>query len=509
MKKINWEHYIKTFNNNDEELNKQLIDNDHVLEWMQIEIPKFECSDKTIEETYYFRWWTFRKHIKNTPEGKIITEFLPDVEWAGRYNSINAAMSHHLSEARWLKNGAGLIGEYLDFWLLGSGNACSYSSWMIYAIYEFAILTNNKKYATSRFKKLMDYFDKVHDSNYTVHGLYWSYDDRDAMEYSVSGSGLRPTLNSYMYANAYALSEIASWAGRDDQALRYAGIASDLKVAILAKLWDSDAQFFKVVPQVERDADDTEFNFARIPKQHNAREAIGFIPWSFGIGETRHDAAWQFLNDGQYFKAQFGPTTVERNHPRFMEPSDTHECLWNGPSWPFSTTQTLNGIIKTLQSTQSKHLQKSDFWQVIKTYAKSHYRQNSEGKTVNWIDENIHPDTGRWLSRDILEAWEWRADKGGYERGKDYNHSAFCDLIIRGICGITVNEENHLIIKPLVPAGELTYFLIEDVPYKDHKITVGYDCDGTRYHKGSGIWVEVDGLFKGFWLASEEIKIAL
>jgi len=27
-------------------------------------------------------------------------------------------------------------------------------------------------------------------------------------------------------------------------------------------------------------------------------------------------------------------------------------------------------------------------------------------------------------------------DKGGVERGKDYNHSTFCDLIITGLVGL-------------------------------------------------------------------------
>ena len=32
-------------------------------------IPLFECPDKTIERTYYFRWWTYRKHLRKTPSG--------------------------------------------------------------------------------------------------------------------------------------------------------------------------------------------------------------------------------------------------------------------------------------------------------------------------------------------------------------------------------------------------------------------------------------------------------
>ncbi len=75
----NYKAYIEKFNQNDEELYPQLITNQKSLDWIEREIPRFECPDKILEETYYFRWWTFGKHLKQTKEGRIITEFLPDV----------------------------------------------------------------------------------------------------------------------------------------------------------------------------------------------------------------------------------------------------------------------------------------------------------------------------------------------------------------------------------------------------------------------------------------------
>ena len=49
-------------------------------------------------------------------------------------------------------------------------------------------------------------------------------------------------------------------------------------------------------------------------------------------------------------------------------------------------------------------------------------------------------DEGTWISRSILN--RWRAEgknideiKGGKERGKDYNHSTFIDLVISGLIG--------------------------------------------------------------------------
>jgi len=71
--------YADKFNQQDKEIYIQSISNKQAKDFLAENIPFFECPDKDIEEIYYFRWWTYRKHIKETPEGFIITEFLPDV----------------------------------------------------------------------------------------------------------------------------------------------------------------------------------------------------------------------------------------------------------------------------------------------------------------------------------------------------------------------------------------------------------------------------------------------
>ena len=84
----------------------------------------------------------------------------------------------------------------------------------------------------------------------------------------------------------------------------------------------------------------------------------------------------------------------------------------------------------------------------------------------------------------ILEKWLWRADKGGRERGKDYNHSGYCDLIISGLMGIRPRSDNTLEINPLVPEGLWDYFCIDEVPYHGHQLAVIYDKTGQHYQKG-------------------------
>ena len=49
-----------------------------------------------------------------------------------------------------------------------------------------------------------------------------------------------------------------------------------------------------------------------------------------------------------------------------------------------------------------------------------------------WIDEDMDPFTGDWTARTLLKADNWNPGRGGLERGKDYNHSTFCDLVLSG-----------------------------------------------------------------------------
>src|SRR5438128_869953 len=57
--------------------------------WMQTNVPLLDCSDAKIAEIYYFRWWIYRKHIRDTPHGYVVSEFLHDVGHAAKHNTIN------------------------------------------------------------------------------------------------------------------------------------------------------------------------------------------------------------------------------------------------------------------------------------------------------------------------------------------------------------------------------------------------------------------------------------
>ncbi|MCJ7843380.1 hypothetical protein MUB24_21380 [Lederbergia sp. NSJ-179] len=176
---------------------------------------------------------------------------------------------------------------------------------------------------------------------------------------------------------------------------------------------------------------------------------------------------------------------------------DDHECLWNGPSWPFATSQTLTAMANLLNHYQQITVTKDHYFELINIYAKSHYRKKEDETVVSWLDENIQPYTGEWLSRKILQEWGWRPNKGGIERGKDYNHSTFNDLIITGLVGLRPQKDNTLKVNPLVPEDEWDYFCLDNIKYRGKKITIIYDQDGTRYGKGMGLKLYADGKERG------------
>ena len=79
------------------------------------------------------------------------------------------------------------------------------------------------------------------------------------------------------------------------------------------------------------------------------------------------------------------------------------------------------------------------------------------------------------------------------DRGRDYNHSTFCDLVLSGLAGIRVNDGDVVEIHPLFEAHQLDYFCADGILYHGHAITVLWDRNGDRYQRGRGMHVLLDG----------------
>lgn len=527
-----FKHYVDYFNNMEPEGIVQAIPNSEAWVWMKENVPLFECPQQNFEQTWWFRWWTLRKHLRKTDEGKYaMTEFLVKRSYADKYNLIASGVGHHIRESRWLRNPL-YLDEVIETWFFGNGGQPmkklhNYSSWIASSLWERYLVDNRRDWIVKLLPSLKDeyeYWNTTHrwvgmpesmkiiagnssittvvnnvatssqtalpsvsslsSSQYT---LFWQADVQDAMEETISGGRkkqyARPSINSYMYGNARAIANIAALAG--DEAVRnlFDQRADTICALVANYLWNDGHQFFETL---------------RKDSTSNVREAIGFMPWYCNMPFThpRYAAAWAQAADPEGFSAPYGQTTAERRHPAFR----THgvgKCEWDGAVWPFATSQTLTGMANYLNAftascnivakpaTRSTgmgttlSINDSVYFAELEKYVQS---QSMRGKP--YIGEYLDETTGYWL-------------KGDQERSRYYNHSTFCDLIINGLVGLRPRQDNMIEVNPLLPKGKWSWFCLDRVRYHGHDLTILWDENGSRYHAGKGLRVFVDGELKG------------
>ena len=473
----------------DDELYTNAYSNVEAFDALKGAVPRFECPDERLTDTYYFRWWTYRKHLKLTPSGWVVTEFLPDVGWAGKNNTIACPLGHQIREGRWLSEDA-YLDDYLRFMVTeGCVNGPrTYVNWPAWSARERAKVTGKKTFLFSLLPKFVANYEAWEKGWQwrgnkacagLTNGLFQSIGDREGTEFALSANGARPMVNAAMWAEASAIASIAREAGKAETAATFAAKAAALERAIKSRLWNAERSFFTT-----ESADG---------RRDSVCELHGYAPFYFRMPLGGDFAeAWRPLTDERGFLAPKGLTFPRRDTPGFVVSHDCHqhECQWNGPSWPYATSITLTALYETLQDGLALPLEADAFARLLGQYAAQHRLTRDDGATVPWIDENLDPFTGRWLARDLMiEADRTGVRKMRYrERGKDYNHSTFCDLVISGLCGLVPRDDGEIVVKPLAPKA-WDWWCVDGVRYHGKNVTILFDRDGTRYGKGKGLVV--------------------
>jgi hypothetical protein len=462
LKPAAFAHYIERFNSMEDENVTNFVSNAASWDWLQKNIPFFECPDREVEEMYYFRWWSFRKHLVQTTNGFVFTEFLT------RPAPVSSALGHQLIEGRWLHDQK-YLDDYVRYWLRSPASRQQlhkYSGWLEDALYQRYLVTGDKGFLASLLDDLTGDYQQWEQERLSSNGLFWQYDVRDAMEESISGSrtnkNLRPTINSYMFGNARAIAATARLAGKKELADEFDAKAAELKRLVQEKLWNPDTKFFEVL------RDDGRFS--------NVREEIGFIPWMFELPDPGkgYETAWAQLTDPQGFRAPYGITTAERRSPKFRSHGYGH-CEWDGAVWPFATSQTLDALANVLRDYPQDIVTSRDYFNAFLTYFHS---QHADGKP--YIGEYLDETTGQWIN-------------GKDGRSRYYNHSTFADLLITGVVGLRPRADDRVEVQPLLPDGVWDWFCLDGVKYHGHVLTIIWDKDGKRYGRGTGLMVLADG----------------
>jgi len=482
-----YRHYIAQFAADEREATGQQPTDE--WPWIAANVPLFDSSNKQFEEMYYFRWYAFEKHIEQTADhGILITEWLhrPDLANNG---VLPDAAPFHLGEARWLRN-RNVAEDYARFWASPDARPRAYSFPWAESVLQVALATGDMSLGKELLPALIANYNAWDDHLDPAVGLYWQIDTRDAMEKSIGGDGYRTPLNSYMLADARAIADFARATDQSAISAEYDAKAVTLKHLIETRLWNPKDQFYEDLSPAANSGIRKEKRFKDPGTQlqfAGVRELIGYIPWEFYAPTPTHAIAWKQLFDPNGFAGKYGPTTAERRSPRFRFASDD-QCTWNGPSWPYATTQTLLALANLLNGPAQTYIGKQQYYELFANYVLSQHIKLPSGRVIDWIDEDLDADTDEWIAKDILIAKHRQVGRGNY-----YNHSGFADPLITGLVGLRPRADAKIVIHPLLPGGTWTYFAVDGLPYHGHLLAIVYDAAGKHYQQGRGLMLFVDG----------------
>lgn len=479
----------------------EILDKQQVLErqtwwdnkdwtWYKENIPFFESPDPVIEEIYYYRWELMTKHLVygSPATGYTFTEFMNRPFWSGTYGGISCPLGHQMYEVRWLKNPR-IIDDFTRYWFETPGaEPRSYSNWYgdsMWAIYK---VNQDREFLKGVYPYMIKQYNGFVKEHYNSrHGMFMWDGMHDGMEVNINGrqtdnkfsggDGYRPTLNSYMYADLKALSKASALFGKSDKAEQYEEKAEALKKRVQEELWDPDRQFFFHQFAFDElngvEAYSLTHETGKYAGSTHGREEIGFVPWQFNLPDPGYAEAWKFLMDDDYFYTEYGPTTTEQGDPMFKVYETC--CNWSGNSWPYATTQTLVAMANLLHNYDQDVVSKEDYYELLNIYAKTHHKNGRP-----YIAEAANPYTGSWKGHD------------SHYHSEHYFHSGYINNVITGLVGLRPHADDKLEVNPQIP-DSWDYLALEDVAYHGHEISVVWDRDGTRYNKGKGLMLFVDG----------------
>lgn len=366
-----------------------------------------------------------------------------------------------------------------------------YSCWIADALWALHQVHPDREFAVGLLEGLEKNYEGWESEHFDPDvGLFRQTGHDDGMEFNINSRqttdilrgapGFRPTLNSYLWADALAIAHIAELAGKPLIAEKFKRKAASIKQALQEKLWDPKRQFFFHMAARDESKDgfmvkkgSLTYQTGQFMGDSHGREEMGFTPWQFNLPDAGYEFAWSLLMKPNGFLADFGPTVVERHDPLFLITKSC--CFWSGQSWPYATAQTLKAAANLLQNYKQEVFTKVEYVKLLEIYARTHRK---DGKP--YIAEGVNPDTGSWEGYD------------SYNHSEHYFHSGFCDLVISGLVGLVPRSDDTLEINPLA-SDDWDYFALDNIAYHGCNIGVYWDKSGERYGLGKGLRLLVDG----------------
>ncbi|KAK5111096.1 hypothetical protein LTR62_005295 [Meristemomyces frigidus] len=464
-------------------------------QWYLDNIPFIDVPDQSMSDVYYYRTSVIKRHLKWVAEGEALTferKQIDPVSWSSKFQTTPDSAPHQVVELRWLRD-LNYVKNHIQQYTRGGVEKLSgitFTHYMHQAIYEHAQSTGDIPFLTSQLEGLIAMYNLWDVQRDNTTGLYHRSPLSDAQEYSLPGflvggpggnamsvwddfgltaaqgggndygliwSGpetYRPSMNAYMVAGARAIGEIAAMAGNASLAQTWSTYSSDLQTKMEDMLYSRDLNFW---------IDVVEHTNLRC----EGRELIGTYPYRFGIGlnETYVQGLEASMTE-EHFLSEYGPTTLEQDNPYFTAlKNTTYCCVWNGQSWPFSTSVYLDTLARIARNGLSNIITPAFFNQELSKYTATNYKDG-----VPYTAESHYPSMDGWSG-----------DTGNHS--EHYLHSTYLNNIFTDLFGIVPTFGDTLVLQPLVPSN-WSHFAIENLPYHGSLLSFVWDQDGSHYKTG-------------------------
>ncbi|MFD2328021.1 hypothetical protein ACFSR7_02095 [Cohnella sp. GCM10020058] len=461
-------------------------------------IPILSCSDPELEKVYYYRWFLLRHNLTyprlgNLPyhvlfegrygiiddrsdwsdgtNGAYTWEFsraigasvplhLMDLKWGGRLDLLKEDIQTFLDQIGlegkrdWTQ--AGMMPGWIRTFDMGLNHyyfhILPHVVWQIYEIYK------DPEWLASVAPPLWN--DLAAWETYDIHGVGLPVlfeEGSTAMElgpashfgcgsigYEKSIRNVRTELAAFYALNYRAFQKIYTILGDAEKAKLCKEKSAQIVDSIQSYMWHAEEGYYLE-------------NTEELTPIRGIKQAGGIFPLLVADPPDA-DAFLGHINDPNAFNLPYGIPSVSKNSWGYY-PNNTYEekrphmCMWNGPTWPFSTTFALHAIGRYAQRSGDAAYAEA-FTRELGKYQKQHFLYGDPRNLC--LVEHYNPETGMPLS------------------GEDhYNHSGFIHFVIEMLGGFSIGEDGRIRFAPI--PSELAWLHISGIPFEGKTYTVEID----------------------------------
>ncbi|MFD2114966.1 trehalase family glycosidase [Paenibacillus yanchengensis] len=486
--------------------------------------PKFHSSDKLLNKTWLYRWFILRYNLADPKYGLLQHPLFyegrshkkskkPFSKGGWEFSKlINLSAPLHLTDARWHHDATPSIGSLKNMvdTPMEDGMFCcltvdysmhSFANYMCWAVYQLYLVHREKEpfvEALPALKKQLSSWHQVYGNEvdflmtefkHTRTGKeyqpsYWYFHDypKNPKDQETYTPVKRVDRTVYHYLNALGVANLCKEL-QDPEAEYYENLAKEIKASILDKMWDEETSFFY---DLHYETDEKAL----------VKNIVGFYPaWAEILDQQHNELMAHLVNPEEFSTAGVYPT-VSIDSKVFAREGGwfgkfikgRNGCMWNGPSWPYTTGIALDALAR---ESKRQHLKYNEaFAEGLRAYSFQHF-QNHDLNQPGLV-EHYNGETGEPLSDE-----------------QEYNHSYYIDLIVTHVAGLQLTA-THLSLQP-IDVG-LDYFVLDDVMIAGNKLRITYlksglDSNDSNIQPGYHLYSNNKLIFSAESLQSVEIPL--